>query len=214
MSANNRANPSCRNGRNWRVRAGRRIQSSVCVAVLVATLPFASGCTPEMFAGGALAISLLSAHLKNTNPPAKPPEPTVSRPARTVYLSQARASYANDMSGQSNPATNPHTFSQSERPPVQISPVAEALQAYKQMQWKEASRVLSDAIERKDLSNSELCQAYTLLGAMEYQTGRLQAARTYFVKAYQHDPEAVPSPELFPPQVIEFYNSVRKRGDR
>jgi len=161
-----------------------------------------------------MAFAVLSAHLNKDGLPVRPPEPAISRPVRTVYLSQARANYANDMSGQSNPATNPHTFSQSERLTAQISPVAEALQAYKQMQWKEASRVLSDAIGRKDLSNSELCQAYTLLGAMEYQMGRLQAARTYFVKAYQHDPEAVPSPELFPPQVIEFYDSVRKRWER
>jgi tetratricopeptide (TPR) repeat protein len=167
-----------------------------------------------MFAGGALAISLLSAHLNKDSLPVRPPEPTISRPVRPVYLSQARANYANDMSQQSNPATLHDTFSQSQPPPVQLSPVAEADQAYRQMQWKEASRVLNDAIERKGLSNPELCRAYTLLGAMEYQTGRLQAARTYFVKAYQYDPEAVPSPELFPPQVIEFYNSVRKRGVR
>jgi hypothetical protein len=166
-----------------------------------------------MFAGGALAISLLSAHLKNTNPPAKPPEPTISRPVQ-ANPSQARASYANDMSGQIGSAAERHTFSQSERLTAQISPVTVALQAYRQMQWKVASRVLNDAIERKSLSNSELCRAYTLLGAMEYQMGRIQTAGAYFVKAYQHDPGAAPSPELFPPQVSEFYNSVRKRGNR
>jgi TolA-binding protein len=118
------------------------------------------------------------------------------------------------MSGQIGSAAERHTFSQSERLTAQISPVAVALQAYKQMRWKEASRVLSDAIERNSLSDLELSPAYMLLGAMEYQMGRIQTARTYFAKAYQHDPEAVPSSELFPPQVIEFYSSVRKGGDK
>lgn len=213
MSVNNKAYPSGHSGHSGLMHARRRVQSILCAAVLAATLPFASGCSPEIFAGGALVISLLSAHLKNSSSSARPPEPAISRPIQ-ANPSQARASYANDMSGQSSPTAEQHTFLQSERLTAQISPVVVALQAYRQMRWTEAARALNDAIEGNELSRSELCRAYTLLGAMEYQMGHTQTAWTYFAKAYQRDPEAMPSSELFPPQVIEFYNAVRKKGGK
>jgi hypothetical protein len=41
-----------------------------------------------------------------------------------------------------------------------------------------------------------------------YQQGNVEAAKKHFTEAYRCDPQKEPSPQLFPPQVVEFYRSV------
>jgi tetratricopeptide (TPR) repeat protein len=76
------------------------------------------------------------------------------------------------------------------------------------MRWDEAARVLQEAMATGTSRASDLNEAHILLGAMAYQQGNVEAAKKHFTEAYRCDPQKEPSPQLFPPQVVEFYRSV------
>jgi Tfp pilus assembly protein PilF len=81
----------------------------------------------------------------------------------------------------------------------------EGARAYWELRWDDAARLLSGAIDAGACTQSELGQTHILLGAMAYQQGDAETARKHFIQAHRHDPQLQLSPELFPPQVIEFY---------
>jgi hypothetical protein len=76
------------------------------------------------------------------------------------------------------------------------------------MRWEDAERFLTEAIVDGTCTDSELSTAHALLGAIEYQQGNARAARTHFVAAYRYDRQMQLSPEVFPPQLVEFYRTV------
>ena len=69
-------------------------------------------------------------------------------------------------------------------------------------------RILTEAIAEGTCTDSELSTAHILLGAIEYQQGNAGAARTHFVAAYRYDRQMQLSPEVFPPQLVAFYEKV------
>jgi len=90
------------------------------------------------------------------------------------------------------------------------SAITEALEQYRILEWDRAGNLLRKSLEKGLLSTSEKFNAYVLLGAMAYQLGQIDQAGTYFTKAHVLNPSAMPSSELFPPQVVEFYKSVNR----
>jgi tetratricopeptide (TPR) repeat protein len=89
-----------------------------------------------------------------------------------------------------------------------VSPIVEGAMAYREMRWDDAIRVLSRAIDEENITGSDLGKAHILLGAIKYQQGDSEAARSHFVEAHRRDPQTQPSPELFPPHMIDFYRTV------
>jgi len=89
-----------------------------------------------------------------------------------------------------------------------VSPIMEGAQAYRELRWDEAARVLNRAINTGTCTRSELGQGHVLLGAIAYQQGDAEAARIHFAQAHRHDPQLQPSPQLFPPPLIEFYKAT------
>lgn len=89
----------------------------------------------------------------------------------------------------------------------------EGAQAYNEMRWDDATGVLNRALGSGTCTNPQRNQAHILLGAIEYQQGNLRAAKVHFVTAYGCDPSTRPSPQLFPPQLIEFYREVNNIKD-
>jgi len=85
--------------------------------------------------------------------------------------------------------------------------------AYREMRWDDAERFLTEAIAEGTSTDSELSTAHMLLGAMEYQQGNPQAARTHFVAAYRYDRQMQLSPEVFPPHLVDFYRTVNDVED-
>lgn len=258
MSVKNRVYPFCRNSQKWPLCAGKRVHGLVCAVVILATFPFVSGCGPDVLIG-AMAFSVLSAHLSKDSFPVRQPEPKITRPvnlpyarepkrmstkavgsyyarkpeptmtkpagqpnvrkpkpkitrpASEAYVRRAKVYSTNDKPPARISVATQHTPSQSKKPPAYTSPLTEAVQAYKEMQWDKAALLLNKAIDAERLSRSELCRAYILLGGMVYQNGSLSEAKQYFARAYRHDPAITPSLDIFPPQVLKFYKSVRKR---
>ncbi len=92
--------------------------------------------------------------------------------------------------------------------PATPSLVARGAIAYREMRWEDAERFLTEAIVDGTCTDSELSTAHALLGAIEYQQGNARAARTHFVAAYRYDRQMQLSPEVFPPQLVEFYRTV------
>ena len=94
------------------------------------------------------------------------------------------------------------------KPPTRISPLVEGTRAYQELRWDDAVRVLGRAITNGTCTEPELSQAYVLLGAIAYQQGDAETARRHFREAHRHDPELAPSPQVFPPPLVEFYKTV------
>jgi hypothetical protein len=90
-----------------------------------------------------------------------------------------------------------------------ISPIVEGGRAYWDLRWQDAVRILNQAIETGSCTEPELGQAHILLGAMAYQQGDAEAARGHFIQAQKHDPRLQPSPQLFPPPMVDFYKNAR-----
>jgi tetratricopeptide (TPR) repeat protein len=157
--------------------------------VIIGLTSFSSGCSP---AGFAVSAVLIKCYL---NEQAKNNRPTIYQPRQQpVIISQ-----------------QPETI----RPIPQFEDrktVEKANQAYRSLEWNESARLLTEAISRGELSNSDQGEAYILLGAMAYQQGQTKQAGEYFKQAAKLDSNIQPSSELFPPQVVKFYNSICKSG--
>lgn len=183
----------------------RRTQWSLrllCGTVVIFMLPFAAGCSPELLVGGAIVGSVLYAHMNKDSLPARR-QPIPHEP-RTYYANTAGATRAYTASRPPAQTMQP----QSEDRPITTSPIMEGAQAYRELRWEDAVRVLGRGIDTGTCTESELGQAHILLGAIAYQHGDAESARKHFLQAHKHDPQLQPSPQLFPPQLIDFYKDA------
>lgn len=186
------------------------------VALLIC-VPYLNGCSPPLVLGGAAVYAmLLESERQNQTV-----QPRSSRNRRT-YQSRVNTRLPNNRSpantaqftNRAQPEQKPLKRKATQEPAQQSRQeliLAEAAQAYKKLRWEEARRLLNSTINQNDLSKSGLYRAYILLGAMDYQTGNVKAAETSFKKAYKENPQMSPSPELFPPPMVEFYNTVNRK---
>lgn len=130
-----------------------------------------------------------------------------------------------------NPTPNP-TLTPSPNPPArpkpdipispspQIEPAVKSLppkepalskakEAYVALQWEKTAVVLQEALAQNQLSGEEKWMAYILLGAMAYQRGFLEKAEQYFQQARTVNTGVIPSADLFPPPLVEFYKTLK-----
>jgi hypothetical protein len=159
---------------------------------------------------GTLAIVTISGLLDNDNAQANNPSHSLPRSVSRDYIAERRTYYPEKTPQKSATQLLNKPLVLNQRHNVE-SQVVEAINAYKQLKWDDAFRILKTTINSDEISESCLYQAYFLLGAMEYQMGNIMAAQMFFVKAHQHDSSRSPSPELFPPQVIEFYKKANQK---
>ena len=89
-----------------------------------------------------------------------------------------------------------------------VSPSEAAASAYREMRWEETAQILREALAAGTCPDAELGKAHLLLGAMAYQQGDVEVARRHFEEAHLQDSRMQPSPQLFPPQLIQFYRSA------
>lgn len=66
---------------------------------------------------------------------------------------------------------------------------------------------------RKDLPEAEVIEAYRILGLSEYQLGDRAAARAAFVNLLSIDPDYALDPFLVPPQIVEFFDRVKREAE-
>ena len=66
---------------------------------------------------------------------------------------------------------------------------------------------------RKDLPEVEIVEAYRILGLSEYQLGDRGAARSAFVNLLSIDPDYALDPFLVPPQIVEFFDRVKREAE-
>jgi hypothetical protein len=171
---------------------------------VVVTLPFAAGCSPELLIGGAIVGSVLYAHANKNNLPARR-EPGFHEP-RTYHANTAGGIRAYTASNPPVPRMQPSSNEQA----VTASAIMEGAQAYRELRWEDAVRILGRAIDTGTCTESEGSQAHILLGAIAYQQGDAEAAKRHFVEAHRRDRQLEPSPRLFPPPLIEFYKTVNR----
>lgn len=189
----------CRTDPKAEPRRTQGLPRLLCGMVVIFMLPFAAGCSPELLVGGAIVGSVLYAHANKGNLP--PRTGPILHGPRTYYASQGAATRAYT-------ASRPPAQAQPDNWTVTASPILEGAQAYRELRWEDAVRILGRAINAGNCTESELGQAHILLGAIAYQQGDAEAARRHFVQARRHDPQLQPSAQLFPPQIIGFYKDV------
>ncbi len=203
----------CRGGANPGAKPPwtQRLLRFLCGVVVVATVPFASGCSPELYAATAIVVPLVYRHLNQGGPE------TTRDTARTrvdrprIHTTPVRASMVHTANGAQQPQTpgsSVHQDRSASRQSATPSLVARGAWAYREMRWDDSVRILNEAIATGACSDSELSTAHILLGAIEYQQGNPQEARTHFVTAYRQDRWMQLSPEVFPPQLVDFYKTV------
>ncbi len=66
---------------------------------------------------------------------------------------------------------------------------------------------------RKDLPEAEIVEAYRILGLSESQLGDRGAARSAFVNLLSIDPDYALDPFLVPPQIVEFFDRVKREAE-
>lgn len=66
---------------------------------------------------------------------------------------------------------------------------------------------------RKDLPEGEVVEAWRILGLSEYQLGDRGAARAAFVNLLSIDPDYALDPFLVPPQIVEFFDRVKREAE-
>lgn len=66
---------------------------------------------------------------------------------------------------------------------------------------------------RKDLSEADAVEAYRILGLCEFQLGDRGAARSAFVSLLSIDPDYALDPFLVPPQIVEFFDRVKREAE-
>ncbi len=66
---------------------------------------------------------------------------------------------------------------------------------------------------RKDLPEADVVEAYRILGLSEFQLGDRSAARSAFVSLLSIDPDYALDPFLVPPQIVEFFDGVKREAE-
>jgi len=185
--------------RNPRIRRWLRLLYGLAI---LSTLPLAAGCSPELLVGGAIVGSVLYAHVNKDNLPSR--RESVLHEPRTYYASGGRA--ARTYTASRPPRPGAESPWQDEK--ATVSPIVKGARAYRELRWEEAARILAGAIDSGQCTGSELGQAHTLLGAIAYQQGDSATAKRHFAEAHRRDRQLRPSPDLFPPQLIDFYKGA------
>jgi hypothetical protein len=174
----------------------------LCVCVFVVTLGSTSGCSPSALLGGAIVGTVVYAHMSQGDLPNR-------REAERPHAYSPRLPVdpigPSHMVALSSPPGQRTKLEPNRQP---VSPVIQGALAYRELRWKDAARILSRAIGAGTCKDSELGQAHILLGAIAYQQGDAEVARTHFVETHRHDPQLQPSPHLFAPPLIEFYRAT------
>ena len=67
--------------------------------------------------------------------------------------------------------------------------------------------------KQQNLPEAEAIEAYRILGLSEYQLGDRPAARAAFVNLLSLDPDYALDPFLVPPQIVEFFDKVRREAE-
>jgi hypothetical protein len=180
-------------------------------AAAAGILPFAAGCSPELYAATAIVVPLVYRHLNQGRPETGQDAAQTHTDRSGIHTPPVRASIVHTENGARQPqapSASVHPDRSPSPQPATPSPVVQGAVAYREMRWDDATRILKDVIAAGTYTDSELSTAHVLLGAMEYQQGAPQTARTHFVKAYRYDRQTQLSPEVFPPQLVEFYRTV------
>ena len=176
--------------------ASKNIHNTKCIlritltGILTVSCVLFNGCSPEAFAVGALAFRYWEVQVQKE---------------REEKIRLARQQESIPIARQPEIV---HAYIQQ---PDDRSTVQKANQAYRNLKWDESASLLKGAINRGELSRSDQCEAYILLGAIAYQQGQVNEAESYFTRALELDNKTVPSAELYPPQLIAFFKSVAKR---
>jgi hypothetical protein len=80
--------------------------------------------------------------------------------------------------------------------------------------WADAAGAIQEVLAANpDLPEPQAIEAYRILGLAEYQLGHPDAARMAFVHLLTLDPDYVLDPFLVPPQIVEFFDKVKRDAD-
>ena len=172
----------------------------MCTSFLFMSLGLSSGCAVSTLLCSTVVGSVLYAHMGYGDESVKqtPLKYSVSNPP----VRRQTSSYTHAVRRPLHTATHRSSSDQT------ILPVARAVQAYRELDWDQATKILSDAINDSSCPKSEFGMAQFLLGAIAYQRGNSQLAKTLFQKSHGYDRKFQPSKDLFSPDVISFYRMV------
>jgi tetratricopeptide (TPR) repeat protein len=80
--------------------------------------------------------------------------------------------------------------------------------------WADAVAAIREVLAASpDLPEPQAVEAYRILGLAEYQLGDRASARMDFVHLLSLDPDYVLDPFLVPPQIVEFFDKVKRDSE-
>jgi len=166
----------------------RNLAQVVIITIITGVCTMSGGCHPAAFAASAFLLRYWEDQVQHED-------------AKKKWLAKQHEA----KSFAQKPKINYGFFQQSEET------LDHAIEAYKSLRWDKSTSLLKDALSKGKLTSSQENRACVLLGAISYQTGQINEAKKYFIKASRAKQRLLPSEELFPPSMIEFYREVRRR---
>ena len=136
----------------------------------------------------------------------------LSRSRRTSFSPRSRRKIRLEKSPVSSKPLMPKKRRVAPQQTAAASVLKKAIRAYRTLRWEKASDFFRKAFSHGGLSRLEKWKAWTFLGAIAYQSGKAKEAARCFLNAHKAYPHKSTSIRLFPPQMVEFYGEVTRRG--
>lgn len=201
MSYKNRKTQKASGQYLWSLYFNRSFCCIVLWVAVSASCIIYSGCHPAAFVAGAFLLDYLDDQVQKNNRLID--QQTRNSPPKIVHF---------DRQQYSQPVPDKHRTTRSPvQQPTGSQVIAKAIRSYESLDWNEAKRLFYQALENNDISSSLKWKLWVFLGAIAYQEGNLNEAQKCFINVARQDSGKIPSSELFPPQMIEFYKSVGRR---
>ena len=84
-----------------------------------------------------------------------------------------------------------------------------AVYAYQDINWDKSEAIFKEFINSNAPERMQV-ESFIFLGAISYQRGDTHSAENYFKQAKSINLMTFPSEEMFPPEMIKFYKSVKR----
>lgn len=169
------------------------------ILITIAVLLFTSGCNEGLMLSG---IILANAMVEDIDKKAKKTSSSQSyKPRQNTYTNRSTSLYQHQNT--KKPPDEKELKKQQLNKTYQ-----QGWDAYMELDWTRAYRLLENVIE-DEYSDDDIKQnSCIILGGIEYQHGNIEKAYQYFKSAKTIDPRAVPSEDIFPPEMINYYRDI------
>jgi TolA-binding protein len=174
----------------------------LCFVIILSLSLMLAGCSEVLTVG---AVFLGAAVIDQTTK--LPPKPSV--PVVRAYVPPTPVQYNAPVAVVYKPPEPQIPRAAAYRSPDYQAMRDQAVSSYKDLSWNKSMAMFQELINENAPKDIQV-ESMVFLGAISYQNGNTDDAKNYFKHAKKLSPKLQPSPELFPPEMIKFYKSVKR----